>query len=235
MMQAHSDRTNHGQTHEPAPGGSHRASSHSPDAQDGGLFGTVQGVSLIDLLQMYHLARRSVVLHCADRGLVGEIYINRGEIVHAYTAGTTGRTALRRLLGLREGLVTSKPTTGGRARSIDEPMQPLLLDLMREIDEDSMPTRGGHVPSRRLCTDGEADPVAPRCALAAIGAARPLSPEASDHPSSGYPWDNIQIGDPQLRAMARRIPAKAPGGLAHWIGLAALVVSTIGFVLGLLG
>lgn len=234
-MQAHWDCTDHGPTHWPSTGGTFRDGPDSRDAQDGGLFGMVRGVSLVDLLQMYHLARCSVVLRCADQSRVGEIHLSHGEIVHAYTAGKAGRAALRRLLGLSEGLVTSEPATGGGAQSIDEPMQPLLLDLMREIDEDARLARDERVPARLPAVPTDAHQIASHCPQTTISADQTILREARDCSSTGCPRNRLRIDHAKLRTLARRMSPEAGSGLTRWIGLAALVVSTIGFMLGLLG
>ena len=208
-MQAQAELASHGKTDWPSDADTRQAELDQRDTRNAGLFGTVRGVALVDLLQMYHLARQSVVLRCVDRGRLGGICLDRGEIVHAYTAAETGRAALRRLLELRRGLFTGEPTTGGGARSIDQPMQPLLLDLMREIDEDARMARRTCAPSRPPGRRAEADHLVSPCARVTIKAERALMTEGCDPLGNENLWDSIQIGDPALRAVARTMPPKA--------------------------
>jgi ActR/RegA family two-component response regulator len=98
-----------------------------------GFRGSLHGLSLIDVLQMFHYARRSVRVTVGGR-LGGEIHVREGEIVHAVQGELVGEEALRRILAMPSGSVRSGPLDGDE-RSIERGFQGLVLDLLRELDE----------------------------------------------------------------------------------------------------
>lgn len=103
-----------------------------------GFRGSVHGLSLIDLLQMFHFARRTIALRI-EGNTDAVIEFQEGEIVHAEVGELSGVAALCRTLAVPSGAVrTSVPSTLAR-RSIDVPFQSLIMDVLREVDES---TRG---------------------------------------------------------------------------------------------
>jgi CheY-like chemotaxis protein len=110
-----------------------------------GFRGSVHGLALTDMLQMFHYAKRSVVV---DVTLVagmshGRIYLEQGEIVHAEAEGTVGEPALQVLLSAKTGALATSSLVKPVARTIDRDLQALLLDLFRLIDEDARPETDG--------------------------------------------------------------------------------------------
>jgi len=97
--------------------------------------GSVHGLSLIDMLQMFHYSRRSVVLELLGKDQ-GTIALEEGEIVDARHGSAEGEVALRQILAHRAGSLKTR-SLGEVTRTIDRPFQPLLLDLLRELDEHS--------------------------------------------------------------------------------------------------
>ncbi len=106
------------------------ALEHAFDTSNQGLAGSVHGVAAVDLLQMFHLARRTV------RVFIGEdcVCFRNGEIIHAEARGITGKTALMQALGRESGSVRTEPL-GDSPQTIDSPFQHLLLDTMCALDE----------------------------------------------------------------------------------------------------
>lgn len=102
-----------------------------------GFRGSIHGLSLIDMLQMFHFARRSISV-----GIGGpkpaSIHLQDGEVIHAEFGGDTGEQALRVLLETPSGLVNTAPLEPV-PRTIHRSFDSLLLDLLREIDENSAP------------------------------------------------------------------------------------------------
>jgi CheY-like chemotaxis protein len=99
-----------------------------------GFRGSLHGVSLIDVLQMFHYARRSVCVTLGGRS-GGEIHIRDGELVHAEQGDAVGEEALRRLLAMPSGSIKSGPLESDR-QSIQRAFQGLVLDLLRGFDEE---------------------------------------------------------------------------------------------------
>jgi CheY-like chemotaxis protein len=103
-----------------------------------GFRGSLHGLSLIDVLQMFHFARRTVCVTVGGRH-GGEIHVKGGEIVHALQGDLVGEEALRRILSMPSGSIRSGPLVlnGLSAQSIDRGFQGLVLDVLRELDEAS--------------------------------------------------------------------------------------------------
>ncbi|MFN7963691.1 MAG: response regulator [Thermoanaerobaculia bacterium] len=102
-----------------------------------GLWGQVHDLSLIDLLQMYHYGKRSVVLHLSGPPS-GTIQVANGEIVHAAMANLEGEPALRALLQATAGAVRTEVVSPEASRvTISRDFGTLLLDALRQIDEDT--------------------------------------------------------------------------------------------------
>lgn len=98
-----------------------------------GFFGTVHGLSLIDMLQMFHYAQRSVTVRVLG-GTPAAVHMQRGQIVHATYGSSQGEEALSQILTMPAGsLHTSSlepvtPTMSGE-------FQPLMLELLQRLDE----------------------------------------------------------------------------------------------------
>lgn len=102
-----------------------------------GFRGSLHGLSLIDMLQMFHYGRRSL---CLTVGSVppGTICFKDGEIVHAQRGDVQGEDALRAILAAKSGSVST--TVGTNVpRTIERSFQGLLLDLLRQMDESAEP------------------------------------------------------------------------------------------------
>lgn len=99
----------------------------------------VNGVSLVDLLQMFHMGRRSVTVRLPQ----GILYIRDGEVIHAECGELTGEAAVGRLLEVRGGELCTEsliPTP----ISVRRPLATVLLDALVRIDEhNERPLLGG--------------------------------------------------------------------------------------------
>ena len=102
---------------------------------ENGFHGSLHGVSLIDVLQMFHLARRSVCVTVSGRH-GGEVHVRDGEIVHAAQGELVGEAALRRILGMHTGSIRSGPLEAER-QSIQRSFEALVIDLVRGLDEEN--------------------------------------------------------------------------------------------------
>jgi ActR/RegA family two-component response regulator len=110
------------------------AIEHAVDCETG-FRGSIHGLSLIDIIQMFHYARRTITVTVTG-ARTAFIDIRDGEIVHAQHGEVTGTDALRHILGASSGAITtSVPNTEG-PRTIEVPFQSLVLDVLRELDEE---------------------------------------------------------------------------------------------------
>lgn len=98
---------------------------------ESGFSGFVHGVSLVDLLQIFHYSRRTLTLHIEPNAA---IHVVDGEIVHARSGELEGELAISTLLERASGKIRTAgaevvPTT------IQRPFNFLLLDALRGMDE----------------------------------------------------------------------------------------------------
>jgi histone H1/5 len=100
-----------------------------------GFHGRIHGLGLVDLLQMVHYSRRSLVIQL---GPEASIHMYRGDIVHAVAPPLFGREALQKLLAERSGSLSTAPFETC-AHTINTPFEPLLLDVLCQIDEIAEP------------------------------------------------------------------------------------------------
>ena len=91
---------------------------------------SLEALTLLDLLRRAHSDRRSVALRVGD----GELFVEDGELVHAEFAAEHGESALSRVLADATSaprLIAQRPVT----RTIHRPFQPLMLDILRGLEE----------------------------------------------------------------------------------------------------
>jgi DNA-binding response OmpR family regulator len=100
-----------------------------------GYVGMVHGLSLIDMLQMFHFGRRSLTLELIAK-TCSTVSMKDGEIVDARHGTEAGETALRAILRMAAGSLKTR-SLRHFTPSIDREFQTLLLDLVRELDEAS--------------------------------------------------------------------------------------------------
>lgn len=101
-----------------------------------GTRGSLHGLSLVDILQMFYYARRTVRVHVLG-ALPGRIDMAHGEIVHAETAAERGVDALRGLLSRYQAALRTSPLPEVEDVTIEAPFEGLLLDCLRQVDEAS--------------------------------------------------------------------------------------------------
>jgi CheY-like chemotaxis protein len=101
-----------------------------------GFSGEVYGLSLVDLLQLLHYARRSLRLVVVPaRGATGVVDMRDGEVIDARSGTQRGATALRELLGRDAGHVELRPLPPAAEVALEHPFDALLLDSLRLLDE----------------------------------------------------------------------------------------------------
>jgi CheY-like chemotaxis protein len=102
-----------------------------------GFIGSLHGLSLIDMLQMFHYAQRSLTVQVAGSS-PATIHLRSGQIVHATIGAVVGEAALSQILTLPAGSLSTS-----RLEAVDETIardfQVLMLDLLRRMDEQKRP------------------------------------------------------------------------------------------------
>lgn len=108
-----------------------------------GGFRGVQSKSLIDIIQMECLSLSSTVLRVTRGALVGKIWILGGELIDAETEGASGELAFRRILEWKSGTFENLPPEPHRERTINKPVNALLLEMAQAMDETANPAEEG--------------------------------------------------------------------------------------------
>ncbi len=110
-------------------------------------FRGVQSKTLLDLIQMESLSQSSAVLRIAHGSLLGRIWFQSGELVDAETDGVCGETAFRQILSWKSGTFETLAPEPGRQRTIDKPVNALLLETAQAMDEVAAPAET-HPPQK---------------------------------------------------------------------------------------
>jgi len=102
-----------------------------------GFRGSIHGLSLIDLLQMFHYARRSLAI-VVDGLTPGHVFLEDGQLIHAVYRELHGEPALRMILAMPAGSLRTMVLPHATPHSITRDFQTLLLDSLRTVDEDNL-------------------------------------------------------------------------------------------------
>jgi CheY-like chemotaxis protein len=125
------------------------------NACDEGFHGFLHGLSLVDLLQMYHLSAKSLVIEVHGE-VEGSIALSEGEFVHAQAGSKVGMAALLMLLKARGGSLETS-VLGQAQRTIRGSFEHVLLDSLRSLDEGRRAPVPVPVPVLDLALDEEDD------------------------------------------------------------------------------
>jgi CheY-like chemotaxis protein len=99
-----------------------------------GFRGSVHGLSLVDMLQMYNYARRSVTIAVAGLS-PGRLHLRDGQIVHAEHQGKSGEAAVMSILAMPAGTLGTTALPTGVTQTVTRDLREVLLDALRSIDE----------------------------------------------------------------------------------------------------
>ncbi|HAM70208.1 MAG TPA: hypothetical protein DCM86_01010, partial [Verrucomicrobiales bacterium] len=145
---------------------------------ENGFQGVLRRVGLQDVLQMECLARSSVILEISARGQTGQIFIERGSIIHARVDELKGEAAFNHLLSFQGGQFNLKGFTEPEERSISGSWEFLLMEAARNRDE--VLNAGEPAPEPTLAnTDGTTTTIPENLFSAAPPPSPPPEPEAS--------------------------------------------------------
>ncbi|HET9953208.1 MAG TPA: response regulator [Polyangiaceae bacterium] len=157
-----------------------------------GFRGSLHGITLLDVLQMFHFGRRSISVQLSG-ARSGAVHLFEGEIIHAETAGLQGEIALRALLARQRGIVKTGPLQASIERSITRPFDSLVLDSLRENDENGAPNPATIPPPRFSWID---------------------APEVEERPSGPMSVRGLDIAS--VRSNLPQLPPAAERAL-HWL------------------
>lgn len=117
--------------------------------------GNLAQISLVDLLQIFGLNRRTGMLELKSQGAEAYVYIQEGAVVHASTGRHRGEKALFRMLEWREGTFAFVPEQVTGDINIRRGTDTLLLDGARQADELARLRQVLPSSSARLIAEGE--------------------------------------------------------------------------------
>ena len=106
-----------------------------PQTVGTGVEGSLSEVSLVDLLQIFGLNRRTGTLILQYGEQQGRIHLSEGSVVSAILGETTGEKALYRILRWHDGNFRYNPGPANVTKDISRSMDALLMEGMRQLDE----------------------------------------------------------------------------------------------------
>lgn len=106
-----------------------------PKPAGSGVEGSLNEVSLVDLLQIFGLNRRTGTLVLIHGEEEGKIYLSNGSVVSTVLGETNGEKALYRILRWQDGTFRYLPGEVNITRNITRSMDALLMEGMRQLDE----------------------------------------------------------------------------------------------------
>ena len=102
-----------------------------------GFQGVLRKVGLQDVIQMECLARNSSILEIYNQNVLGRIYIEDGQLVHAVTGDITGEHALYKLLSLMGGSFELAQFEPPQEKTLNGQWEMLLMEAARVKDENA--------------------------------------------------------------------------------------------------
>jgi CheY-like chemotaxis protein len=97
--------------------------------------GHVQNVGLASFLQLIELERKTCTLEVRSAEHVGSLYLRRGELLHARTAGLDGEAAALAIIGWINASIAIQSGCRVRERTIFKPVYHIVMESMRIHDE----------------------------------------------------------------------------------------------------
>ena len=100
-----------------------------------GFRGNLRQISLLDILRMLTSGKRSGRLEIQHAGKNGEVFIDRGIIVHAASGTQLGEGVVYTLMGWLEGEFLFTPDVASPEKSIGTTTEQLLLEAARQAEQ----------------------------------------------------------------------------------------------------
>ena len=115
--------------------------------------GALRGVTLPSFLQLLALEKKTCVVKASGEAGTGLLFFELGELVDASTAHQEGANACFEILSWADVEINIGPgTPGSRRRSVDRPLEELLLGAMTRQDEMVMNRKAGQSAGRKGTT-----------------------------------------------------------------------------------
>jgi len=95
-----------------------------------------ESISLLSVIQIINIEKKSSILQMNYNGVKGLIYFSKGEVVNAEYEALSGNEALMKMLKLKDTKISIKKTRKKVERTINTPFSELIMNMIKEIDED---------------------------------------------------------------------------------------------------
>jgi len=152
-----------------------------------GFRGSVHGLSLIDMLQMFNFGRRSVTVSVSGK-YPGRLHLRDGQIVHAEHHTRSGEDAVRSILAMPAGMLSTSALPVSFATTVTRDFREVLLDALRDADEVAASADDAEDPfDFDIQFDVHESILPPQAILAAVGVVGPSAqkpPPVQDVPSA---------------------------------------------------
>ncbi|MBI3399283.1 MAG: DUF4388 domain-containing protein [Deltaproteobacteria bacterium] len=100
-----------------------------------GIKGRLRDVTLVDIIQILHLSRKSGAINMGSEQGTGKVVVENGNVVHAWFKELSGEEAFYNLLLWRDGEFVVEMDVKPQERTISQNVEALLLEGMRRMDE----------------------------------------------------------------------------------------------------
>jgi len=97
--------------------------------------GSLRELPLPDVIQLVAVSGKTGVFNLRNGGEAGQIYLRKGQIVHATVGSLTGERAVYELARWFQGDFVFTPGTEAEAETIEKSNTNLLMEAARQIDE----------------------------------------------------------------------------------------------------
>lgn len=124
-------------------------------SEQDGFVGAVSGMSLADIIQVKGNNRYSGCLAIEHLGKNGVIFFREGEVVHAEQGALAGESAFYDIMAWAGGTFRSEPKVATTSKTINQPMNFLLLEAFRRMDETVNPEQAARQKSAAPVREGE--------------------------------------------------------------------------------
>jgi CheY-like chemotaxis protein len=99
-----------------------------------GFQGMLRSVSLQDVIQMECVGHNSSVIEICNEHVLGRIYIEEGQIIHAAGGELMGERALQKLLSLPGGSFELAPFEAPQQRTMNAPWELLIAEATHKVE-----------------------------------------------------------------------------------------------------
>ena len=111
-----------------------------------GTVGRIAGITLFGFLQLLEVERKTALIVVHASGREGRLYFDRGTLVHGEAGARTGLAAAYEILGWPDPKLEIFHKRTARRRTIEEPLQHVLMEAARLLDERGQAVVAGEEP-----------------------------------------------------------------------------------------